>query len=141
MAVVSPIHSVYLGAQKGRRNEAGVTVFRGPGTTTMTTFDKREEAFEKKYVIDEDLKFKAVARRNKMLGLWAAEKLGKSGAGADSYAREVVVAEFADAHELEVLRKVTSDLAAKGLSINELDVRTKMDEFMAQAIAQVKAGM
>jgi hypothetical protein len=106
----------------------------------MTTFDKREEAFEKKFVIDEDLKFKAVARRNRMLGLWAAEKLGKSGADAVSYAQEVVVAEFADTHELEVVRKVTSDLAAKGLSINELDVRTKMDEFMAQAIAQVKAG-
>ncbi len=106
----------------------------------MTTFDKREEAFEKKYVIDEDLKFKAVARRNRMLGLWAAEKLGKSGAEADSYAKEVVAAEFADAHDLDVVRKVTSDLAAKGLSINELDIRTKMDEFLAQAIAQVKAG-
>jgi hypothetical protein len=107
----------------------------------MTTFDKREEAFEKKYVIDEDLKFKAVARRNRMLGLWAAEKLGKSGADANSYAQDVVVAEFEDARELEVIRKVTTDLAAAGLSINELDIRTKMDEFMAQAIAQVKAGM
>ena len=107
----------------------------------MTTFDKREEAFEKKYVIDEDLKFKAVARRNRMLGLWAAEKLGKSGADANSYAQDVVVAEFEDGRELEVIRKVTTDLAAAGLSINELDIRTKMDEFMAQAIAQVKAGM
>jgi hypothetical protein len=107
----------------------------------MTTFDKREEAFEKKYVIDEDLKFKAVARRNRMLGLWAAEKLGKSGADASSYAQDVVVAEFEDARDLEVIRKVTTDLAAAGLSINELDIRTKMDEFMAQAIAQVKAGI
>jgi hypothetical protein len=107
----------------------------------MTTFDKREEAFEKKYVIDEDLKFKAVARRNRMLGLWAAEKLGKSGADANSYAQDVVVAEFEDARDLEVIRKVTTDLAAAGLSISELDVRTKMDEFMAQAIAQVKAGI
>jgi hypothetical protein len=106
----------------------------------MTTFDKREEAFEKKYVIDEDLRFKAVARRNKMLGLWAAEKLGKSGADADSYAKDVVVAEFADAHDLEVVRKVTSDLAANGVLLGEADVRTKMDELMAQAIAQVKAG-
>jgi hypothetical protein len=107
----------------------------------MTTFDKREEAFEKKYVIDEDLKFKAVARRNRMLGLWAAEKLGKSGADANSYAQDVVVAEFEDARDLEVIRKVTSDFAAKGVSLTELDVRTKMDEFMAQAIAQVKAGI
>ena len=106
----------------------------------MTTFDKREEAFERKYIIDEDLKFKAVARRNKMLGLWAAEKLGKSGADADSYAKDVVVAEFADAHDLEVVRKVTSDLAAKGVSLGEADVRAKMDELMAEAIAQVKAG-
>ena len=106
----------------------------------MTTFDKREEAFEKKFVIDEDLKFKAVARRNKLLGLWAAEKLGKTGADADSYARDVVVAEFADAHDLEVIRKVTTDLAAKGISMNELDIRLKMDEFMAQAIAQVNTG-
>ena len=106
----------------------------------MTTFDKREEAFEKKFVIDEDLKFKAVARRNRLLGLWAAEKLGKTGADADSYARDVVVAEFADAHDLEVIRKVSTDLAAKGVSLGEADVRTKMDEFMAQAIAQVKAG-
>ena len=106
----------------------------------MTTFDKREEAFEKKFVIDEDLKFKAVARRNKLLGLWTAEKLGKTGADADSYARDVVVAEFADAHDLEVIRKVTTDLAAKGISMNELDIRLKMDEFMAQAIAQVNTG-
>ena len=106
----------------------------------MTTFDKREEAFEKKYVIDEELKFKAVARRNRMLGLWAAEKLGKSGADADSYARDVVVAEFEDAHDDEVVHKVTSDFAAKGVSLGEADVRTKMDEFMAQAVAQVKAG-
>ena len=106
----------------------------------MTTFDKREEAFEKKFVIDEDLKFKAVARRNRLLGLWAAEKLGKTGADADSYAKEVVVAEFADAHDLEVIRKVTTDLAAKGISMNELDIRLKMDEFMAQAIAQVNTG-
>jgi hypothetical protein len=106
----------------------------------MTTFDKREEAFEKKYVIDEELKFKAVARRNRMLGLWAAEKLGKSGADADSYARDVVVAEFEDAHDDDVVRKVTSDFDAKGVSLREADVRTKMDEFMAQAVAQVKAG-
>jgi hypothetical protein len=106
----------------------------------MTTFDKREEAFEKKFVIDEDLKFKAVARRNRLLGLWAAEKLGKTGADANSYASDVVIAEFEDARDEEVVRKVTSDFAAKGVSASELDVRTKMDEFMAQAIAQLKAG-
>jgi hypothetical protein len=106
----------------------------------MTTFDKREEAFEKKYVIDEELKFKAAARRNRMLGLWVAEKLGKTGADADAYAKEVIVAEFEDAHDDAVVRKVVNDLAAKGVSLSEAEIRTRMDELMAQAVAQVKAG-
>jgi hypothetical protein len=140
VAVVSAIHSAYLRARQRGRNEAGDTRFQRAGTTIMTTFDKREEAFEKKYVIDEELKFKAEARRNRMLGLWAADKLGKTGAEADAYAKEVITAEFEDAHDLAVVRKVTSDLVAKGLALREADVRTKMDEFMVQAIAQVKAG-
>jgi len=107
----------------------------------MTTFDKREEAFEKKYAVDEELKFKAGARRNRMLGLWVAEKLGKTGADADAYAKEVIVAEFEDAHEAAVVNKVVNDLAAKGVSLSEADIRTRMDELMAQAVAQVKAGM
>jgi hypothetical protein len=107
----------------------------------MTTFDKREEAFEKKYVIDEELKFKAVTRRNKLLGLWAAEKLGKSGPDADAYAKEVIVAEFEDTHDDAVVSKVVNDLAAKGASLSETEIRTQMDEFMAQAIAMVKAGI
>jgi len=139
MTVVSAMHFDYLSAQKRGRNEARLTPCKG-WNQIMTTFDKREEAFEKKFVIDEDLKFKAVARRNRMLGLWAAEKLGKSGTDAESYAKDVVVAEFADAHDEEVVRKVTSDFAAKGVSLKEADVRIKMDEFMAQAVAQVKAG-
>jgi hypothetical protein len=105
----------------------------------MTTFDKREEAFEKKYAIDEELKFKAVARRNRLLGLWAAEKLGKSGEAADTYAKEVIAAEFEEAGDADVLRKVAGDLSAKGIALGETDVRTKMDELMAVAIAQVKA--
>src|SRR5215469_8196851 len=73
MAVVSPICSAYLSSHKRGRNDARITAFRA-GIAAMTTFDKREEAFEKKYVIDEELKFKAVTRRNKLLGLWAAKK-------------------------------------------------------------------
>ena len=107
----------------------------------MTTFDKREEAFEKKYVIDEELKFKSVTRRNKLLGLWAAEKLGKSGAEADAYAKEVIAAEFEDAHDDAVVRKVANDLAAKGASLTDAEIRVRMDEFMAQAVAMVKAGL
>ena len=107
----------------------------------MTTFDKREEAFEKKYVIDEELKFKAEARRNKLLGLWVAEKLGKSGADADAYAKEVIAAEFEDAHDAAVIRKVVGDLAAKGVSLGEDEIRIRMDELMALAVVQVKAGV
>src|ERR1700726_4967752 len=72
----------------------------------MTTFDKREEAFEKQFAHDEELKFKATARRNKLLGLWAAEKLGLGGAEADSYAKSVVMADFEEAGDHDVMRKI-----------------------------------
>ena len=107
----------------------------------MTTFDKREEGFENKFVHDEELKFKAEARRNKLLGLWVAEKLGMSGDEANAYARQVVAAEVVGGNEASVVRKVMGDLTAKGVAISEAQVRAKMDELMAQAIAQVKAGV
>ena len=107
----------------------------------MTTFDKREEGFEKKFALDEEQKFKAEARRNKLLGLWAAEQLEMSGDAATAYAREVVAADFEEAGHGDVLRKVMGDLTAKGVAIPEEEVRVKMDELMVQAIAQVKAGM
>jgi hypothetical protein len=106
----------------------------------MTTFDKREEGFEKKYALDEEQKFKAEARRNKLLGLWVAEKLGTSGDEANAYAREVVAADFEEAGDGDVVRKVMGDLTAKGIAITEPQIRAKMDELMAQAVAQVKAG-
>ena len=105
----------------------------------MTTFDKREEGFEKKFALDEEQKFKAEARRNKLLGLWVAEKLGMSGDAANTYAKDVVAAEFQEPGDADVVRKVMGDLTAKGVAITEAQVRTKMDELMAQAIAQVKA--
>jgi hypothetical protein len=104
----------------------------------MTNFDKREEAFERQFAHDEELKFKAEARRNKLLGLWAAEKLGKSGTDADVYAKEVVAADFEEAGDRDVLRKVLGDLTAKGLAVSEIDVRAKMSELLATAVAQVK---
>ncbi len=104
----------------------------------MSTFDKRQEGFEKKFALDEEQKFKAEARRNKLLGLWAAEKLGKTGDEAAAYAKEVVSADFEEAGDGDVLRKVATDLASKGVS--EADVRAKMDELVAVAVAQVKAG-
>ena len=107
----------------------------------MTTFDKREEAFEKKFALDQEQKFKAEARRNKLLGLWVAEQLGLSGEAAGTYAREVVAAEFSEGGAAAVVRKVMGDLAAKRSTVTETEVRTQMTEFMALAVAQVKAGM
>lgn len=104
----------------------------------MTTFDKREEGFEKKFAHDEELKFKAYARRNKLLGLWAAGELGKTGADADAYAKEVVLADFEEAGDSDVVRKVVSDLKSKG--VTEQDVAAKLNEFLQQAVAQITAG-
>jgi len=104
----------------------------------MTTFDKREEGFEKKFALDEDLKFKAVARRNKLLGQLIAEKLGMSGDAAAAYAREVVAAVFEG--DGDVLQKVLRDVKARGVDLTEQQLRARMDELMAEAVAQVKAG-
>ena len=104
----------------------------------MTTFDKREEGFEKKYALDEDLKFKAVARRNKLLGQLIAEKLGLSGDAAAVYAKEVVAAVFEG--DGDVLQKVLRDVKARGVDLTEQQLRARMDELMAVAVAQVKAG-
>jgi hypothetical protein len=104
----------------------------------MTTFDKREEGFEKQFAIDEELKFKADARRNKLLGLWVAEKLGITGDAANAYAKEVVSADSDRAGG--AASKVTADLAAKSVAVPEAQLRATMDQLMAQAILQVKAG-
>jgi hypothetical protein len=107
----------------------------------MTTFDKREEAFEKQFAVDEELRFKAGARRNKMLGLWVADKLGLSGDAAATYSRDVVTADIDGAGDASVVSKVMADLAAKGIALDENELRGRMNEFMATAIAQVKAGV
>ena len=106
----------------------------------MSSFDKREEGFEKKYALDEEQKFKAEARRNRLLGMWAAEKLGITGDAATAYAKEVVASDFEEAGDSDVLRKVLGDLTAKGVALTEPQLRAKMDELMATAVAQVKAG-
>jgi hypothetical protein len=105
----------------------------------MTTFDKREEGFEKKFAHDEELRFKANARRNKMLGLWAAEKLGLSGDAANAYAKEVIMADFEEAGDDDVLQKVLEDLTAKGVAASEQDVRRTMIDLMEKAINEIKA--
>jgi hypothetical protein len=106
----------------------------------MTTFDKREEGFEKQFAHDEELRFKANARRNKLLGHWAADKLGLKGDEAEAYAKEVVMADFEEAGDQDVLRKVQNDFQAKGVELSEHQIRRTMDEMMNQAIAQLKAG-
>lgn len=104
-----------------------------------TTFDKREEGFEKKFAHDEELRFKASARRNKLLGIWAAEKMGLTGADAEAYAKAVVVADFEEAGDHDVFKKIRQDFDAKKVAVSDQDLRRTMDELMAQAIAQVKA--
>lgn len=106
----------------------------------MSTFDKRQEGFEKKFAHDEELRFKAGARRNKLLGLWAAEKLGKTGADAEAYARTVVAADFEEAGDEDVFRKVRQDLEAAGVDQSEHQIRRTMDELMATAIEQIREG-
>ena len=106
----------------------------------MTTFDKRQEGFEKKFAHDEELQFKAGARRNKLLGLWAAEKLGLSGAEAEAYAKTVVVADFEEAGDDDVVRKIRADFDAKAVAQSDHQIRRTMEELMETAIAQIKAG-
>ncbi|WP_425050695.1 DUF1476 domain-containing protein [Psychromarinibacter sp. S121] len=100
----------------------------------MTTFDDRENAFENKFAHDAEMQFKAEARRNKLLGLWAAELLGKSGSEADEYAKEVIRADFEEAGDEDVYRKVSGDLQGKA---DEATIRGKMAELMTVAKAQL----
>jgi hypothetical protein len=106
----------------------------------MTTFDKREEGFEKKFAHDEELRFKATARRNKLLGMWAAEKLGLAGPEAESYAKEVVMSDFEESGDNDVLRKLRKDFDAKGVAQSDQQIRAAMNDLLEQAIAQIKAG-
>ncbi len=100
----------------------------------MSTFDERENAFENKFAHDAEMKFKAEARRNKLLGLWAAELLGKSGDDAEAYAKEVVKADFEEAGHEDVVRKVAGDLGDKS---DPDAIRAKMEELMAVAKGQL----
>jgi len=100
----------------------------------MSTFDDREQAFEKKFAHDRQMQFKAEARRNKLLGLWAAELMGKSGDDANAYATEVVKSDFEEAGDEDVFRKVSGDLGGKA---SDDDIRAKMSELMVLAKAQV----
>jgi hypothetical protein len=106
----------------------------------MTSFDKREEAFEQQFAHDEELKFKATARRNKMFGLWAAAKLGLSGPEADSYALSVVMTALEQGGDSAVIAQVRKDFEANGIVQSEHQISRTMTELMAKAVADIKAG-
>ena len=104
----------------------------------MSSMRDRQEGFEKKFAMDEDTKFRAMARRNKLLGLWAAEKLGKTGEDADAYAKEVVRADFEEAGDDDVLRKIRADFDAAGVAQSDVQIRGVMNDLLATAVEQIK---
>ncbi len=104
----------------------------------MTTFDKREDAFESKFAHDADLQFRAHARRNKLLGRWAAALLGKTGTDAEDYAKTVVAADLDHAGHEDVFRKIRADFDAAGVAQSDHQIRRTMDELLAQAKEQVR---
>jgi hypothetical protein len=106
----------------------------------MTTFEKRKDAYESKFARDEELRFKAMARRNKLLGLWAAEKLGKSGDAADAYAREVIRSDMQEAGDEDVFRKLRGDFNAAGVEQSDHQIHRTMEEKLAEAVAQIESG-
>ena len=103
----------------------------------MTQFNDREKAFETKFQKDQELQFKVTARRNKLLGLWAAGKIGLTGDAAAAYAKEVVVSDFDEPGDKDVLRKLLQDFAKKGVDINEHAVRREMERLFEQAKQEV----
>jgi hypothetical protein len=104
----------------------------------MTAFDKRKDAFESKFAHDAELQFKAGARRNKLLGLWAAGLLGKTGGEADAYAKEVVAADFERAGDEDVFEKVRKDFDTAGVDQSDHQLRRTMDDLMQTAIEQIR---
>lgn len=105
----------------------------------MANMDDREKAFEKKFAHDEELRFKSEARRNKLLGLWAAELMGRSGADAETYAKEVIAADFEEAGDEDVFRKIRRDFDAAGVEQSDHQIRRTMDELLDEAVAQVRS--
>jgi hypothetical protein len=104
---------------------------------SMSKFDEREKAFEGKYKMDQERAFKANARRCKLVGLWAADKMGITGEDAEAYAKEVVISDFEKPGQDDVVEKVMADFVAKGLDISEHVVRVEMDRFYEEAVRQI----
>jgi len=106
----------------------------------MTTFDERENAYEAKFARDEELRFKAKARRDKALGAWLAAELGLTGTAAEDYAKEVLHSDFQHAGDADLIAKVLGDLHAKGIAMDERALKKKLIQLMAQAVAEIEAG-
>jgi hypothetical protein len=106
----------------------------------MASFDDRRDTFERKFAHDEELLFKATARRNKLFGLWAAQQLGKMGPDAEAYAKAVVVADFEEAGDGDVIRKVRQDFEAAGKTASDAELAGVLSGLMNEAIEQIKAG-
>jgi hypothetical protein len=106
----------------------------------MTTFNDREKGFESKFALDQEQEFRASARRNKLLGLWAAEKMGLSAESSEEYAKAVVRADFEQPGEEDVFRKIAGDFKGSGMAISEGEIRSKMDELSSIARDQIRAG-
>jgi hypothetical protein len=106
----------------------------------MASFDDRRDTFERKFAHDEELLFKATARRNKLFGLWAAQQLGKTGPDAETYAKAVVVADFEEAGDADVIRKVRQDFEAAGKTAGDAELAGVLSGLMNEAIEQIKAG-
>ncbi len=104
----------------------------------MTTFDEREKAFERKFALDQDLKFKAEARRNNKIALWAAEKLGISGEAVDRYAKEVRRSDLDEAGDEDVFRKLRKDFDDKGIKVTDEEIREQMSVMLAQAVEELE---
>jgi hypothetical protein len=104
----------------------------------MTNFDDREKGFERKFVHDEELRFKAMARRNRLLGLWAADLMGVTGDEAQAYARQVIKADLAEPGDEDVFRKIRADFDAKGVSQSDHQIRRKMADLLGEAVMQIE---
>jgi hypothetical protein len=105
----------------------------------MTSFEEREKGFERKFAHDEELKFRATARRNRLLGLWAAEQMGVTGDAAQAYAREVIKADLAEPGEEDLFRKIRADFDAKGVSQSDHQIRRMMADLMGEAVGQIES--
>jgi hypothetical protein len=124
--LISAVFRAAIGASRGEMRQ-------------MTTFEDREKGFERKFAHDEELKFRATARRNRLIGLWVAEKMGLTGDEAQAYAREVIKADLAEPGDEDVFRKVRADFDAKGVDQSDHQIRRIIGEMMAEAVRQIEA--